>query len=610
MTGHGLFVGAAVFGVALIAITEGLSPVNRLTAGWLVASWGLAGGLGLWAIRRRRLAGSPAALTSPMPYGVRLVIGSILAVTGAIALLAPPNTWDSMTYHMPRVAHWSQAGSVAHYPTHVIRQLWLGPGAEFVITHLYVLTGGDRLANLVQWAAFAGCVFGSAIVAGELGGGPRARAVAAIAGATLPMAIAQASSTQNDLVASFWVLSLGYWVLRFRVTPSAGVAALAGVSAGLAVLTKLPVIFLAVPWLAALTVRAGRLGPRRALACVLAAAVSVLAPNLNHVGRTLPVLERVEPSSGPGVEAVQLRLPADWTLYVNTTLDPRALASNAFRNVALHLVTPSGRANAWLEGAVVGAHRAMGFNPSDSRTTFGPAFHVGPFRLHEDFVGNPLHLLAGFLAGVAVWRRRDSSAAPVRMWAWMTVAGAIAFCALRWQPWNSRLHLPLFILAAPLVGVGLERWRRSGAVLAAAFCLLALPSLAATRPRPLLGPDSVLSASRTAQRFRNHPQLQLVYEAAVDHLGDAGCGRVGLVMGGDGWEYPLWPLLRSRVGADLRIEHVLVRNPSGRLGPPAAGPPCAVLVLGQRLDAPVSWQGRTFVERWRRPPVSLYWPEP
>ena len=99
---------------------------------------------------------------------------------------------------------------MAHYPTHVTRQLWLGPGAEFAIAHLYILTGGDRLANLVQWAAFAGCVIGSAIVAGELGGGPRARALAAIACATLPMAIAQASSTQNDLVASFWVLSLGY----------------------------------------------------------------------------------------------------------------------------------------------------------------------------------------------------------------------------------------------------------------------------------------------------------------------------------------------------------------------------------------------------------------
>jgi hypothetical protein len=545
-----------------------------------------------------------------MPCGVRVVIGAILAVTGAIALLAPPNTWDSMTYHMPRVAHWSQAGSVAHYPTHVIRQLWLGPGAEFAIAHLYVLTGGDRLANLVQWAAFAGCIIGSAIVAGELGGGVRARAVAAIACATVPMAIAQASSTQNDLVASFWALSLGYWVLRFRVTPSAGVAALAGVSAGLAVLTKLPVIFLTVPWLAALTVRAGRLGPRRALRCVLVAGVSVLALNLGHVGRTLPVLERVGSSPPPGVEAVQLRLPADWTLYVNTTLDPRGLASNALRNAALHLVTPSGRANAWLEGAVVGVHRAMGFDPSDGRTTFGPAFHVGPFRLHEDFVGNPLHLLGGLLAAAAVWRRRGSSAAPARVWAWMTVAGAIAFCALKWQPWNSRLHLPLFVLVAPLVGIGLERGRRSGAVCAAAFCLLALPSLAATWPRPLLGLDSVLSVPRTAQRFHNNSQLEPVYMAAVDRLGDAGCGRVGLVMGGDGWEYPLWPLLRSRVGADLRIEHVLVQNPSGRLGAPAAGPPCALLVLGQGLDAPVSWQGRTFVERWRQMPVTLYGPAP
>ena len=140
-------------------------------------------------------------------------------MTGVIAVLAPPNNWDSMTYHMPRVAHWSQNGSVAHYPTHILRQLWLGPWAEFAIMHLYLLTGGDRLANLVQWLAFAGCAVGAAVVAGELGGGRRARGLAAVACATLPMAIAQASSTQNDLVASFWLLSLGYWVLRFRAAP-------------------------------------------------------------------------------------------------------------------------------------------------------------------------------------------------------------------------------------------------------------------------------------------------------------------------------------------------------------------------------------------------------
>ena len=125
-----------------------------------------------------------------------------------------------MTYHMPRVAHWSQAGSVAHYPTHILRQLWLGPWAEFAIMHLYVLTGGDRLANLVQWLAFAGCIVGSAVVAGALGGGPWRAGWRRSPARPCPMAISQASSTQNDLVASFWLLSLGYWVLRFRAAPS------------------------------------------------------------------------------------------------------------------------------------------------------------------------------------------------------------------------------------------------------------------------------------------------------------------------------------------------------------------------------------------------------
>ena len=79
------------------------------------------------------------------------------------------------------------------------------------------------------------------------------------------MAIAQASSTQNDLVASFWLLSLGYGVLRFRMTPSAGTAALIGVSAGLAALTKPHMGFLAVPWLLAFMGIAGSRGRRRAV---------------------------------------------------------------------------------------------------------------------------------------------------------------------------------------------------------------------------------------------------------------------------------------------------------------------------------------------------------
>jgi hypothetical protein len=549
-----------------------------------------------------------------MPRSASAIVGGILAVTGVIALLAPPNTWDSMTYHMPRVAHWSQAGSVAHYPTHIVRQLWLGPGAEFVITHLYLLTGGDRLANLVQWLAFAGCVVGAAIVAGELGGGPRARGLAALAGATLPMAIAQASSTQNDLVASFWLLSLGYWVLRFRVTPSAGPAILVGVSAGLAGLTKLPVWFLAVPWLLAFAAIAATVDRRRALRWILVAGLSAVALNLGHVSRTTALLRGFPRAALAGDAASPDRLPPVLTRYVNTTLDPRALASNILRNAALHAALPSERMNGWLEGVIIGAHRAMGVGPNDGRTSLGgefPEFGVGPFRVHEDFVGNPLHLLAGVVAAVAVCRRRAAFGTPVRLWMGMSLASAVVFAvALKWQPWNSRLHLPLFVLAAPLIGVGFEGRRRLAAAGAAAFCLLALPSLAATWPRPLIGSASVLTTPGMAQRFRNHPKLQPVYEAAVGVVSDMRCARVGLVLGWDDWEYPFWPLLRTRLGHGVRLEHVLVANPSGRLAPPISDLPCALLVVGGDRDGVAAWRGRTFVERWRWAPVRVYEPAP
>jgi hypothetical protein len=608
--GHRLFLGAALLGVALTLITEGLNLLGGLARGWIVASWAVAFGIGIWA-RRRPVAGrAPSAPARSMPRAALAAVGIILGMTATIALLAPPNNWDSMTYHMPRVAHWAQAGSVAHYPTHILRQLWLGPWAEFGILHLYVLAGGDRLANLVQWLAFAGCIAGSVVVTRMLGGHAAARGLAAVACATLPMAISQASSTQNDLVASFWLLSLGYWVLRYRAAPGPGLAGLVGVSAGLGALTKLPLVFLEIPWLVVFTAAAWRHDRRRAVRHVLAAGLAIVALNAGHLGRTLPLLRAEERVGSAHVAGASDRLAPDWTMYVNTTLDPRAVVSNALRNATLHLTLPSARVNGWTERIVLLAHRAMGFDPNDGRTTLGdpfPAFHVGPFLLHEDFVGNPLHFVAALVAGMVVWRRRGASDGTARLWAALAAASALAFViALKWQPWNSRLHLPLFVLACPLIGMAAEGRRRLAAAWATAFCMLALPSLLMTWPRTLVGDGSVLTMPRTAQRFRNHPQLEPVYEAAADLVRDMRCQRVGMVFGWDGPEYPLWPLLRARLGRDVRLEHALVENPSGRLDPPDASAPCAVIVVGRDPDGLLAWRGRSFVERWRREPVRVY----
>src|SRR4030095_5899533 len=115
--GHGLFLGAALLGMALTFVTEALSLRCGRARGWVLVSWALVAGIALWGLRRRPAESASTARALPLPRLALGAVGVVLAATGTLAFLAPPNNWDSMTYHMPRVAHWSQAGSVAHYPT-------------------------------------------------------------------------------------------------------------------------------------------------------------------------------------------------------------------------------------------------------------------------------------------------------------------------------------------------------------------------------------------------------------------------------------------------------------------------------------------------------------
>ncbi len=43
--------------------------------------------------------------------------------------------------------------------------MYLQPGAEFELLHLQILSGGDRLAGLVQWASMLGGLVGTSLIA-------------------------------------------------------------------------------------------------------------------------------------------------------------------------------------------------------------------------------------------------------------------------------------------------------------------------------------------------------------------------------------------------------------------------------------------------------------
>jgi hypothetical protein len=177
-----------------------------------------------------------------------------------------------------------------------------------------------------------------------------------------------------------------------------------------------------------------------------AAAALALSINAGFYARNIEIYGR---PLGPGQEG-----SAAYT-YANQTHTPGAFASNVVRNVSLHVATFT-RFDPFWRRAAFSVHQALGVDPDDPRTTWPETHFAVPQRSnYEDIAGNPLHfyLILGALAAAGLRRKRDNESSHVAPYAACLVAGFALFCfVLKWQPWHSRLHLPLFVLAGPLVG--------------------------------------------------------------------------------------------------------------------------------------------------------------
>jgi len=559
---------SVVWGGALTLLTELLSLFTALDRPFLAAGWSIVAiALALPLLRAASLPAPPEVPTLARGEGVMVTaIAGILACTCLIAVVSPPNNNDSLTYHMSRVMHWAQQGSVAHFPTNILRQLELNPWAEFAILHFQILSGGDHLANLVQWFSMAGCLIGVSALAGLFGASRRGELLAALLAATLPMAILQSSNTQNDLVVSFWLVCFVFFGLLSQREGSPKWVILMSLSLGLAILTKGTAYLFAFPFALWFLVGDLRRSWREAWPKYLSLALIMLALNLGHFQRNYRLFQNPLHS---GTER-----------YSNSYLTPGVVLSNLSRNVALHLLTPSAAANGYLTGALASFHSILGVGLDDPATTWPGTSIAGRILApHEDSSGNPLHLVLFLLVSALLVGGAH------RKWSVPYVAalfaGFLLFCImLRWQPWHSRLQLPLFVLFSPVAAgvisaLGRERTERRLVLL---FSLASLPWLLCNVTRPVITlsplvpgyPPSILATPRRLQYFADGSCDLASYRDAASLIGRQGAQVVGLSSGGNGREYPLWVLTRTDGLRGPRLVHVGVKNVSGSI--PGARP--------------------------------------
>jgi hypothetical protein len=536
----------------------------------------------LLAGRRRNLA---LALRTLRGVGLRrdggllLAVAAVFLMTALVAFLAPPQTWDSLNYHMARVAHWAQLKAVRPFATGIEVQNSRAPLAEFGMLHLYLLGSGDRWVNFVAWSAMLGSALGVAGIARQLGLGRLSARLASVYAATIPMGIIQASSTMTDAVGALWLVATATEVVGLQDDrPPGPPIVFGGAAVGLVFLTKPTAVPFLLPLLGlALWLLWRRRPARFPWAAPAAAGLVVVVLNAGHALRSTVLYG--DPITGGDQLTV--------STFANDMTDPRALASNLIRNAGLHLGTPSPHVNKALTLAAFALHGALGIDPNDPRTTAQGRFEIEEPTTNEIKAGNSIHFAVGLVAiGFVLWRRNGL---PRTTGAYLAacLAGFVLFCWIfKWQVFGSRLHLPFFVLLAPVFGAAAaEGFSPRGAVLSG-WLLVAgsLPWLLSVDSRPILprpgkaSVESVLTASRTDLLFSTGPYLRRPYREMTSEVLAAGCDRVGISLTGNGAEYPIWNLLGAPRD-DLEIEWLVAGTPSARYADPGFRP-CAVICDG------------------------------
>lgn len=601
---------AALWGAYMVLETELLSLVRGVTPFGLAIAWSIPILLGgAWLMRSVRLDAKAqnveaqnletqnfASLPGPRARlhwadgGLLLGVLAILGITALLAWVTPPQTWDSLNYHMPRVAHWAQEKAVRDYTTGIDVQNSMPPGAEMIVLQVYVLTQGDRLANFVEWFSMLGCLVAAAYIAKQLGGGRLGQLLAVVVAASIPMGIVQASSTMTDTVVALWVICAAAEALALLAGgPTLQAVFFSSLAAGLALLTKPTAAAFVLPvgiFFALILIRKASL--LQFLIYGLAAILLVSAVNAGYWIRNTDLYGN--PISGAGRIAE----------HANGLITPAGVISNLLRNAALHAGMPWGPPDRLIYDAILQVHKWLRVDPNDPRTT-----SAGPFKpilatTNEQRAGNLLHAsLIGIsfcmvLVGQTRFGRKHLSRNLIRtsMLAYVLTASAtfLTFSLLyQWQIFGSRYHMPFFVMFAPVIGLMLAELlppygsRLAGLLLIAA----ATPFLFSIESRPLIPiPNHAMVGSvlkETSRRLLLANGLYLIkpYEDLTNRIKDVKCSQIGLMLRGADAEYPLWVFL-DLPGKPRQIEWITT-GPSTRFAR-RDFQPCAIICEGCQQD--------------------------
>jgi len=520
----------------------------------------------------------------------------ILGLTFTVAVISPPNNADSLLYHMARVAHWEQNHNLNHFATAYDHQLFMPIWAETAILHLRILFGSDKLSNLVQWFSFFGCIFLAGSITHLIGVTRKVQILSAIFVATIPLAILEATSTQNDLVVAYWLSSLVFLILYGYKNGFDGLTTLmVGAVTALGLLTKVTFYVYALPaWLAIIFVWFSLYSRGKVLARIGVSVVLVVIMNAGYWMRNVGTY------GNPIGPSDVLRSSAAFIRNQAPPIDNQSAHSEngeqgdlvAVRYLSMLLLREK-RMVLWNIGVPLA--------PLRDRIPVVDLFLKGILDdwqyseldqsvwNHEDTAGNPLHiiLIATAIPAVALLTLRKS------IGSYLPVYGMLVLISYLLLPvvisnadtlFSLRFQIPFFVLAGPLVAVVFSSIPsvRIHQLLVLSLFGLSLPWLLENNTRPILGwkpwitrTDSVFVAGNEQLIFAMKSGEEDEYQAITSAIESSDCIQIGLMLDSHDYEYLFWYLLKAPESG-IEIRSVTASSESARYLDPDYSP-CAVI---------------------------------
>lgn len=567
------------FCVITVFITELLSVFSAIAYYSILLSWGIVFGINIVllyikhadagifvAALKQRVLSICRSLTGGEKFWLSSTL-VILLLVFAQGIIYPPNNWDSMTYHLSRITAWISRGSVGHFPTNIFYQVYQGPFAEYVIMHFNMLARNDYFSATVQFCFLLFMLVTLTNVIKTLGLQRRYQILAVIFATLIPEVLLQASSTQNNIVESFFVLTAYYFTLKSIKGTAFNDYFFLGMAVGLALLTKSTAYIYLFPILLVFAIRVlNRFFKTRNLKYIWYPIMVILiglAINYRQYQRNYNLDKNIlgAPASEVGI-------------YTNTRMNPLLLLSNVIKNAGLQMSMMGITAPAIISDTIIHKlHATAGLDINSPDNNFGHSIYQVPTggANHEDGAPNPFHFLLVVVAfGIICYNAfKSKQNILVLQLLLIVLAQVLFFCwYLKWQPWNTRMHVQFFMLSVPLFCYAVS----TSAPFSKIVYMVAMPVILlygivlvlhnSSRPYLLLNKQrpyltTTVFDARYKKYFDNKPGMYPEYQKISQSIQAAGYKNIGLILGSIDWQYPLFNNCYSR---ELNPVHLFVKN--------------------------------------------------